>query len=377
MDINTGGINLALSFLPDYEEPDFIHRNFQLASRAVKDKIPQMLELMLEYAHRPLFEDEDRLRSKIRQTRSRWEAYLMRSGISVAITRMLKPFSQLHRWNDICSGLEHYHFIRELERDLDQRMPELIRNMNTIKDAYFTRRNLLVSITADAELIESSLEQIDKMVQTIPYLEPDLVDEHFVDKELNEGIAAPVKIQFVAKGGNFFRKGYSYSGKLRVLSNILRNEFLHKEIRVKGGAYGAMVGFSMAGHQYFASYMDPNLEESLDVYDKVADYLRGFEADEAEMHKFIIGEISSLDYPYSPERKGTQATEDFITGFGQADKQQIRDEVLATSVEDIRSFADMIEDLMGKNHYAVFGNEDKIRQNAGLFDTIIPVFGDK
>jgi len=159
-----------------------------------------------------------------------------------------------------------------------------------------------------------------------------------------------------------------------VLTNILSNDFLHKEIRVKGGAYGFMGAFSTSGFQYFVSYMDPNLKETLDAYDKVPDYLRSFNASEREMEKYIIGEMSSLDYPISPERKGIASDEDYITGFTQEDKQQIRDEVLSTKVEDIRAFADMVEALMQKDHYAVFGNEQKIRENADLFDVITPVF---
>jgi hypothetical protein len=49
----------------------------------------------------------------------------------------------------------------------------------------------------------------------------------------------------VVKRWKFFRKGYSYTGKLRVLSNILSNEYLYKEIRVKGGAYGGGAGFAL------------------------------------------------------------------------------------------------------------------------------------
>jgi Zn-dependent M16 (insulinase) family peptidase len=92
------------------------------------------------------------------------------------------------------------------------------------------------------------------------------------------------------------------------------------------------------------------------------------------MVKYILGEISSLDYPRTPEATGVQADLDFITGFTYADRQQIRDEVLATKAEDIRSYADMIEAIMTKNHYAVFGNEDKIKQAAELFDVITPVY---
>lgn len=374
IDIQTGGLSLGLNMLNDYIDADLIHRKYMLSGKAIKDKYPRMLSLMQELALKPVFKDTDRIRSLVKMLRSRWESYMIRNGVTVAITRMLLPFSQMHHLSDVYNGLGFYHFIRDLDNNIESRMAELQKNMQAVKDAYFTRRNLKISLTADEEILPELSAQLDSFVQAIPMLEPEAVEEHFTSREHNEAICAPVKIQFVAKGGNFFRKGYSYTGKLRVLANILRNEFLHKEVRVKGGAYGCMSGFSPSGAQYFVSYMDPNLTETLDVFDRVPDYLRSFEADDREMAKFIIGDVSSLDYPHGPERKGASSTEDYLTGFTQEDKQQIRDEVLSTRVEDIRGFAEMIEALMSKNHYAVFGNEQKIMDNKDLFDQITHVF---
>jgi hypothetical protein len=183
-----------------------------------------------------------------------------------------------------------------------------------------------------------------------------------------------VQVQFCAKGGNFFRKGYSYSGKLLVLNSIISNNYLYQELRVKGGAYGAMSSFTPSGYQYFASYRDPNLPETLETYNTVADFLRSFSCSKREMDKYIIGEISNLDYPNTPEMLGTKADEDYITGFLAQDRQQIRDEVLSTKVEDIRAYADMVEAIMSKNHFAVFGSEAKVKDNATLFNGITPLF---
>lgn len=374
IDINTGDISLGLSFLSDYDDPDLIHKFMVLSGKAVKAKYPRMLELMKDYAHLPVFTDTQRIKTLIRQSKANWESYILQSGMSVAYTRMLLPLSQLHHFNDLTGGLSYFHFLCDLEKNLDARMPEILKNMQTIKDAYFTRRDLLISLTAEAEMLDELIPALDEFSSSIPLLEPEKLDLVFVGKEVNEAISAPVKVQFVAKGGNFFRKGFSFTGKLWVLRNLLHNDFLYKEIRMKGGAYGFTCSFTTAGHQYFASYRDPNLVETLDVYDQVAEYLRHYEGSEDEILRCIIGTIAALDYPLSPELKGSRSTEDYITGFSYADRQQIRSEVLDTKPEDIKSFAPMIESLMEKNHYAVFGSEQKIMENKAIFDVITPVF---
>ena len=141
---------------------------------------------------------------------------------------------------------------------------------------------------------------------------------------------------------------------------------------MKGGAYGHISNFTPGGYQFFVSYRDPNLRETLDVYDALPDYLRNFDCNKREMDKFIIGDVSALDYPDTPQEIGSKADEDYITGFTQEDRQQIRDEVLSTKIEDIRSYADMVETLMAENHYAVFGSESKVKEAADLFDAVIP-----
>ena len=46
-----------------------------------------------------------------------------------------------------------------------------------------------------------------------------------------------------------------------VLGNILSADYLHNQIRAKGGAYGAGVKFSMSDDVVTYSYRDPNLEK--------------------------------------------------------------------------------------------------------------------
>jgi len=106
----------------------------------------------------------------------------------------------------------------------------------------------------------------------------------------------------------------------------------------------------------------------------VPEFIRNFNCSRREMVKYIIGDISSQDYPLTPERKAAQANDDYITGFSHEDRQQIRDEVLSTKVEDIRAFADLVEATIARNHYCVFGNEAKLKEAEKLFDRLTPVF---
>jgi presequence protease len=91
------------------------------------------------------------------------------------------------------------------------------------------------------------------------------------------------------------------------------------------------------GQLFFGSYRDPNLKETLDVFDGTAEVVRHFEATDREMLKSIIGTMSGVDMPLTPRMKGDAAAECYLRGITYEDRQQSRDEILSTRQEDIRA----------------------------------------
>ena len=374
MDIHTGGINLRFNVSSDYQEPDKILPQFVLSGKAVTDKCEQLVQLTSEFALKPQFTDHQRLRTLIKELKNRMEAVIMMQGHTVAITRMFASFSQLYKWRDISNGLTFFHWLCELDRKMDEEMESVVEELEWVRKTFFTSHNLIISLTSDKTGIDKAFEHLVPMVATSSKEAYKPVEVPFETIKQAEGIAAPVQVNFVAKGGNFFYKGYSFSGKLRVVNNILSTDLLYQELRVKGGAYGAMSNFSPTGFLFFCSYRDPNLKETLDTYNRVPKMLRELTATEREMEKYIIGVISTLDRPKTPEQVGAQGDEDYITGYTQEDRQQLRTEVLDTTLADVHKAASLIEALMKNDHICVFGNEEKIKENADLFTKISSMY---
>ncbi|MPN36717.1 hypothetical protein SDC9_184227 [bioreactor metagenome] len=125
---------------------------------------------------------------------------------------------------------------------------------------------------------------------------------------------------------------------------------------------------------FFGSYRDPNLKETIEIYNKAEDYLRNFNADEREMTKYIIGTISNFDLPLTPSLVADKSVTYYLSNVTQADVQKERDEVLKCTVEEIRGFADMIRDSMKQNYLCVLGNSSKINENKEIFKELIEVF---
>ena len=189
-----------------------------------------------------------------------------------------------------------------------------------------------------------------------------------------EGFCTSAGIQYVCRAGSYRGKGLPYKGALRVLRVMMGYDYLWNQVRVKGGAYGCMSTFGKEGLSYFVSYRDPNLAQTIDVYEKAPEYLRQFTADEETMTKYIIGTIAEKDMPLSPNAIGSRSYGAYLAGYTLEDEQRERDEILSCSVEDIHAMADYVQAMLDEDVLCVVGNEDEIKENSQLFQEIVPLF---
>jgi Zn-dependent M16 (insulinase) family peptidase len=125
---------------------------------------------------------------------------------------------------------------------------------------------------------------------------------------------------------------------------------------------------------FLVSYRDPNLRETLTVYEEMYDYLKNFQIDEREMTKYLIGTVSKLDLPLTPFMKGERAIENYMRKITPEDLQKEREEILSTGQQDMRELSDMMLELVKRKSYCVLGSEMKIKENKELFGSLVEVF---
>ncbi len=191
--------------------------------------------------------------------------------------------------------------------------------------------------------------------------------------KVNEGIPTSGNVQYVAKGSNYRQYGYDYNGNINVLAILLNSEFLHDRVRAKGGAYGCNISASHTGNLQMVSYRDPNLTETLSVYDEAAEYVENLDLNQEALSKYIIGAISKQDAALTPHMKGRTATANFITDTSYEELQQERDEILGSTPEQLRSYGPLLRKVMNDNYKCVLGNDKTIKDNASVFEHIVPL----
>ncbi len=159
-----------------------------------------------------------------------------------------------------------------------------------------------------------------------------------------EGLTIPAQVNYVAKGADLFQLGYTWHGSAAVIAKSLRTGWLWEQVRVQGGAYGAFCHLDrLSGALVFASYRDPAVTRTLDIFDATAGHLRTASPKREDVERAIIGAISDIDAHLLPDAKGFVSLLRWLTGDGEEQRQRAREEVLATTAADFARFAEVLD----------------------------------
>jgi Zn-dependent M16 (insulinase) family peptidase len=372
--INTGGVYFKNEVYGDSKEVLKYSPYLEGHCSVVVDRVPRALEILADIINNTSFEDKKRIKELVRILISRIEMKLIDRGHQVVTTRLGSYFSPAYAYIERTSGYEYYKFLKDLENNFDERIDSVILKLESIMKKVFNKNSLIVSITGKDEEVDAVKENISKILDILSNEVIQFNEYNFHEEDKNEGMLTPSNVQYVAKGYNYKKLGYEYTGKLLVLKTIVGMDYLWNKIRVQGGAYGAFASIVRSGNFMFASYRDPNIKETLKAYDNVVNYLDNFITTDREMLKYIIGTISELDMPLTPSMAGEASVSHYIRRISKEDRQQERKEVLSTTVKDINNFSKLVADVMNMNYVVVLGNDSKIKDNKDVFNNLENVF---
>lgn len=368
--IYTGGISTGTASHPDIKDRNNFVFKFEVKLKVLEKNLDKALELMEQMLLSSDFTDTKRLGELVAQIKARLQANLSSSGHLVAAMRSMSSFSRYALYQDELKGVAFYRSICRIEKELSESPKNVSDKLAAIAKKLFARNRMLISFTGNNEAYGNAKPSLEKVIAGFNKMSAvgNQAEVHF--NTAKEAFIDASQIQYVAKTGDFICEGYEYTGALRLLRIILSYDYLWINVRVKGGAYGCMNTFLRSGESYFVSYRDPNLSDTLDVYDRIPEYIKSFSPDERDMTKYIIGTFSALDTPMNPEAKGSRSLSAYLEGITYEQIQKERNEILNAQPEDIRRLADLVEAVLKKDSICVIGNENMIKESAGLFENV-------
>ena len=374
-DILFGGFGAAVGTYTSDALPEDPNPRFVVSMRFLEKNAEKALELACRILKSSDFGNKARVKEIIQEIRSSLESSIMSAGHRFALNRLGSYFSGRKLFEEKTSGKSFYEFVRELDEDFEARWDEIHANLEDTMKRVLVRTGMMAAFTCDESFgFDDARHWIDTIAEGLGESGAKPVTTVAPAKNLDEGIAIPGQVQYVARGYNFRRLGYKYTGAFQVLSNMLRYGYLWNKVRVNGGAYGVFSVFARDGVMAFCSYRDPQLEKTLDAYQGIPAYISGLDIGEAEMLDHIIGAVGELDAPLTPSMRGEKAASMILKGMTHADIQRERGEVLNCTASEIKKLSGVINDVLHASGICVVGSESVLRENSRLFAEVKNIF---
>jgi Zn-dependent M16 (insulinase) family peptidase len=356
----TGGISPS-TFTSAVQDDDAGVAWLFLRGKATMEQTQDLLDILRDVLLTVKLDNLERFRQIVLRAKAGHEAGLIPGGHLVVNSRLRARFNKGDWASEQIGGLDNLFFLRELIEAMENDWPAVLAKLETIRLLLLNRNSMLLNVTVDADNWSMFQPQLERFLETLPADPVSYPGWSPTPLPPNEGLTIPAQVNYVAKGANLYELGYKAQGSISVITNYLRTTWLWEKVRVQGGAYGGFCVFrKQSGVFSYLSYRDPNLAGTLENYDGTAAFLRDLDLNVDELTKSIIGAIGNLDMYQLPDAKGFTSLQRYLLGVTDDERQQYRDEVLATNVADFRTFSDILDEVNRKGQVVVLGSAEAI-----------------
>lgn len=334
---------------------------FLVSGKSTVGQTGDLLAILRDILLTVKLDDRERFRQIALKAKARNESSLVPSGHSVVGGRLRAAFTEADWLDEAMGGVNYLFFLRRLVTEIEENWPAVLSKLEEVRCALLNRTGMICNVTLDSTNWQQVQPQLQEFMATLPVATQPYPGWQPTFDRSHEGLVVSAQVNYVGKGANLYELGYRYHGSSSVITNFIRTSWLWDKIRMQGGAYGAFCSFGrQSGVLTFLSYRDPNLLNTLDVYDQSAQILRNADLSDKELTRNIIGAISNMDAYQLPDAKGYTSMARYLLGETDAERQQIRDEVLGTTLADFRTFADILDAVKTNGTVVVMGPQSTL-----------------
>lgn len=371
----TGGVGAAAQVQSLASRDEFL-QSFVLSGRALDRNAQAFVELLTDLTARLEIEPR-RLREIIAEIATRLGSALAGMAFQFAVLRAHAKVGSEGAENERLQGITMLHTMRRLAGLSEAELGDVAVRLDAIRKALFARGAVRLVVTCEESMVEPLSALLAGLVAALPEsrAHAPAAATAAPPEPVSEARTAPVPVAFNVRIFRTVRYTHSDAAALLVLSNYLRDTYLHRELREKGGAYGAYAQAGVAsGTFYLGSYRDPNIVRTYDVFENALSWVTGGDIEGEALKEAILGACGDVDPLESPDIKGRRESTNRSTGFTREERERFKQRLLAVTADDLRRVASAY--LSGGAQATVAGAdliEAARKERAGLFEVVAPV----
>jgi presequence protease len=366
----TGGVSAAVGFRRAPDNLDTVRQSFGLSVKTLHRNLTETLAIVRDLLTDVRY-DSTHLKNLLGMYKASLENRVTNAGHIYAGRLGEAQLSSLGALREAMEGITHVRLARELASRDEAGLESLIAQLEQIGKALFMAGQARVCITSDQDQLDVVEAQVENLLKALPSHTPatssQLPDPHPKQPQARS-TATPVAYDVAMFKTVPF--AHPDAPKLMVLSEYLRNRYLHKEIREKGGAYGGFAGYNREDGIFgLMSYRDPHIKRTFDVYAGVLEFVaKPFEKD--ALKESILGSCADFDPLSSPDTKGRSRFFNDLAGYSLALRAKFKQGLITTTEADLVRVA---QTYLQNPSMAVISSAEKIEEANALMGGIFEV----
>ncbi len=306
-----------------------------------QDKVFEIIDEIL-----PAFDmfDLSRLETLLHEYRAGLETGVVHNGHRLAMSLASRNFSPTTALDEIWNGVSQLKAIKDLKADAgDEDLPALAKWLDAIGKRVFQPQNIRMAFIGDAAAIRQAADCVSRAsflsriapagLTTVRFAPPPMKIDSGV---IREGWSTASAVSFVAKSFRVVRMVHEDAPALSVIAKLLRSSYLHREIREKGGAYGAFAVYNPeTGIFSLCSYRDPHIVETLNTYDKAATFICSGDYTNTDVKEALLQVCSEIDRPDPPGPAAKKAFVRSLISLSDDDRQRFKETLLVLTRDQV------------------------------------------
>ncbi|MEP3824640.1 MAG: insulinase family protein [Marinobacter sp.] len=338
----SGGIGASFLAKGQIDDVQAMSGYLIFSGKALARNSGELTQLLKDVYSGARFDEKERVREIIAQVRARREQAVTGSGHGLAMGAAAQGLSSGSWLSFRLGGLAGIRGTKELDKSLNDEsaLAQFCDSLAALHEKIRKQGRQFLLIGEEAQLapmldsVKTCWQGGNAQVEGDWSMKP-------VSYKTKEAWLTSTQVNFCAKAYATVAVDHPDAAALTVVGGFLRNGYLHRAIREKGGAYGGGAGQdSVNGVFRFFSYRDPRFAETLDDFDAALNWLCTETHEHQALEEAILGVIGQLDRPHSPAGAARHAFHNNLFGRTPEQRARFRERVLNVTLDEMRRVAD-------------------------------------
>lgn len=334
------------------------------------DSNEQAISLIEEMLFNTDFDDSEALLKEVQEIKSDFKQSYNQYPLSIVMEYNEASWNRANAYDNYICQLEYYYFLDELEGILKDNPKEVSENLRKVAQLALNKNDLIVGYVGNSTKLETLKAQIQSLIKVLPSESIEKADYSQLQQYDNVGIKIDSTMNYNMLGASYEDLGVELNGKYIPILSIIGENYILPQIRYQNNAYSTLEEAGTYG-MYFISYMDPYIEETLEVYKGIDEFIEGYDLTQEVLDRYILKAYSSYTMNQGELSGALSAISNELVGYTTEYKLNLLNQIKNTNVEDFKAFAEVIKKLEEKGTFTSAGNSHTLNEHQDLYDEMI------